>query len=65
MPLAAAQKIDVFRELLDALPKSTHVGVNYDPSNTIIAGEDPAVGMEHLRQSADFLRKEMASVGLT
>src|SRR5690348_293749 len=35
-----AQKADVFCELVDRL-KSPHFGVNYDPSNTILAGEDP------------------------
>lgn len=36
-----AQKRDVFLQLLDAIPPSPHFGVNYDPSNAIIAGEDP------------------------
>src|SRR5947209_12701192 len=35
-----AQKTDVFCELVDQI-HSPHFGVNYDPSNTILAGEDP------------------------
>lgn len=35
-----AQKTDVFCELVDRI-HSPHFGVNYDPSNTILAGEDP------------------------
>lgn len=36
-----AQKMDVFLDLLNAIPKSPWFGVNYDPSNAIIAGDDP------------------------
>jgi sugar phosphate isomerase/epimerase len=36
-----AQKMDVFLELLNAIPQSKWFGVNYDPSNAIIAGDDP------------------------
>ncbi|MEQ6118827.1 sugar phosphate isomerase/epimerase family protein [Reichenbachiella sp. MALMAid0571] len=35
-----AQKMDVFCKLLDSL-HHPHFGVNYDPSNTFLAGEDP------------------------
>jgi len=35
-----AQKMDVFCALVDRVP-SPHFGVNYDPSNTLLAGEDP------------------------
>jgi sugar phosphate isomerase/epimerase len=35
-----AQKMDVFCELVDRI-HSPNFGVNYDPSNTILAGEDP------------------------
>jgi sugar phosphate isomerase/epimerase len=35
-----AQRMDVFCELVDRI-RSPHFGVNYDPSNTILAGEDP------------------------
>ena len=35
-----AQKMDVFCKLLDKI-NDPHFGVNYDPSNTFLAGEDP------------------------
>lgn len=35
-----AQKMAVFCELVDRIP-SKDFGVNYDPSNTLLAGEDP------------------------
>jgi len=37
-----AQKLDVFLEIIERID-SPHFGVNYDPSNAIIAGEDPLV----------------------
>lgn len=45
-----AQKQDVFLELLAALPEREHFGVQYDPSNAVVAGDDP---VELLRQVAD------------
>ncbi|WP_227378750.1 sugar phosphate isomerase/epimerase family protein [Haladaptatus halobius] len=36
-----AQQMDVFLELLDRIDESPWFGVNYDPSNAIIAGDDP------------------------
>jgi sugar phosphate isomerase/epimerase len=36
-----AQKQDVFLELLAAIPDRAHFGVQYDPSNAIVAGDDP------------------------
>ena len=36
-----AQKKDVFLELVDAIPDREHFGVQYDPSNAIVAGDDP------------------------
>jgi sugar phosphate isomerase/epimerase len=36
-----AQKEDVFLALLDAISERTHFGVQYDPSNAIVAGDDP------------------------
>ena len=44
-----AQMMDVFCDLVDRV-KSPNFGVNYDPSNTILAGEDPIV---LLRRVAD------------
>lgn len=45
-----AQKKDVFLELLAAVPDRRHFGVQYDPSNAIVAGDDP---VELLREVAD------------
>jgi len=36
-----AQKMDMFLELIDGIPETQWFGVNYDPSNAIIAGDDP------------------------
>jgi sugar phosphate isomerase/epimerase len=36
-----AQKMDVFLELLGAISDREHFGVQYDPSNAIVAGDDP------------------------
>ncbi|HXY41788.1 MAG TPA: sugar phosphate isomerase/epimerase family protein [Vicinamibacteria bacterium] len=44
-----AQKMDVFCDLV-ARVDSPHFGVNYDPSNTLLAGEDP---LELLRRVRD------------
>ena len=38
-----AQKMDVFLELLGAIPERAYFGVQYDPSNAIVAGDDPIV----------------------
>lgn len=35
-----AQKMDIFCELVESI-QHPHFGVNYDPSNTYLAGEDP------------------------
>lgn len=43
-----AQQSDVFREILDRIP-SPRLGVNYDPSNAIIAGEDPIVVLQKVK----------------
>lgn len=36
-----AQKKDVFLDLLKLIPESDHFGVQYDPSNAVVAGDDP------------------------
>jgi sugar phosphate isomerase/epimerase len=36
-----AQKQDVFLELVGAISDRTHFGVQYDPSNAVVAGDDP------------------------
>jgi sugar phosphate isomerase/epimerase len=38
-----AQKMDVFLEIVDAIPERAHFGVQFDPSNAIVAGDDPLV----------------------
>lgn len=45
-----AQKQDVFLELVSAISDREHFGVQYDPSNAIVAGDDP---IELLRTVAD------------
>jgi sugar phosphate isomerase/epimerase len=45
-----AQKQDVFLELLDSVSEREYFGVQYDPSNAIVAGDDP---IELLRRVAD------------
>ena len=72
-----AQKMDVFVEIVDQI-NSPWFGVNFDPSNTILAGEDPLVLLQRVKHRvvsmhasdrylkhgtlAD-LRKEESSVG--
>jgi sugar phosphate isomerase/epimerase len=36
-----AQKQDLFLEVVNAIPTSPYFGVQYDPSNAIVAGDDP------------------------
>jgi sugar phosphate isomerase/epimerase len=36
-----AQKMDLFLELIDQIPDRMHFGVQFDPSNAIVAGDDP------------------------
>lgn len=44
-----AQKLDVFLELLDAVGNSPWFKVNFDPSNAIVAGEDPIRVLEAVK----------------
>ncbi|HIG28458.1 MAG TPA: sugar phosphate isomerase/epimerase [Verrucomicrobiales bacterium] len=44
-----AQKLDLFLELVDAIPESDWFGINYDPSNAIIAGDDPLELLECIK----------------
>ncbi len=44
-----AQKKDIFLQLFEAIPEHPNFGVNYDPSNTLIAGEDPLVLLEAVK----------------
>jgi sugar phosphate isomerase/epimerase len=41
-----AQKREVFLALLDAIPDRAHFGVQYDPSNALVAGDDPVALLE-------------------
>jgi sugar phosphate isomerase/epimerase len=43
-----AQKQDVFLELVNAIPDRTHFGVQYDPSNAVVAGDDPVELLKHV-----------------
>lgn len=36
-----AQKMDVFLDLLALIPETKNFGVQYDPSNAVVAGDDP------------------------
>lgn len=45
-----AQKMERFVDIVDAIQEREHFGVQYDPSNAIVAGDDP---LELLRQVAD------------
>jgi sugar phosphate isomerase/epimerase len=44
-----AQKMDVFLEIVNAIDDSTHFGVQYDPSNAIVAGDDPIDLLERVK----------------
>ncbi len=44
-----AQKRDAFLTLLDAVGESPHFGVNYDPSNAVVAGDDPVELLEAVK----------------
>jgi len=72
-----AQKMDVFTEIVGQID-SPWFGVNYDPSNTILAGEDPLELLERVKRrvvsmhasdrylksgTLEDLRKEEDSVG--
>ncbi len=45
-----AQKMDRFVEIVNAVSDAEHFGVQYDPSNAIVAGDDP---VELLREIAE------------
>jgi sugar phosphate isomerase/epimerase len=72
-----AQKMEVFVEIVEQI-NSPWFGVNYDPSNTILAGEDPLELLEYVKHrvvtmhasdrflksgTIEDLRKEEDSVG--
>lgn len=43
-----AQKMDVFLRVIDAIHERTYFGVQYDPSNAIVAGDDPIALLERV-----------------
>ena len=43
-----AQQMDVFLPLLDAIPEREYFGVQYDPSNAIVAGDNPVELLERV-----------------
>jgi sugar phosphate isomerase/epimerase len=45
-----AQQKDVFLEIVDLIEERKHFGVQYDPSNAVVAGDDP---IELLREVAE------------
>ena len=45
-----AQKQDVFLELLNAIPDRQHFGVQYDPSNALVAGDNPVELLQAVAQ---------------
>lgn len=44
-----AQPMDIFCDLVEAVGEHPNFGVNYDPSNTILAGEDPLEILERVK----------------
>ena len=44
-----AQRQDDFLDLLGRVPRSRHFGVNFDPSNALIAGDDPVALLETVK----------------
>ena len=44
-----AQRMDVFLELLERIGSHPYFGVNYDPSNAIVAGDDPIALLEAVK----------------
>jgi sugar phosphate isomerase/epimerase len=45
-----AQRMDVFCDLVDRVGEHPNFGVNYDPSNTILAGEDALELLRRVKQ---------------
>jgi sugar phosphate isomerase/epimerase len=44
-----AQQEEPYLALLDALPNSPHLGVQYDPSNAVVGGFDPIAFLEKIK----------------
>jgi sugar phosphate isomerase/epimerase len=45
-----ALKMDVFLEIIGAIEERQHFGVQYDPSNAIVAGDDPIALLEAIKE---------------
>ncbi|MFH5806065.1 sugar phosphate isomerase/epimerase family protein [Alienimonas sp. DA493] len=45
-----AQKADVFLDLLDRVPEREYFGVQFDPSNALVAGDDPVDLLERVAE---------------
>ncbi len=45
-----AQRMEVFLEVLGSIPETRWFGVNYDPSNALIAGDDPIALLEAVKE---------------
>jgi len=45
-----ALKMDVFLEIINAIKESQHFGVQFDPSNAIVAGDDPIALLEAVKE---------------
>jgi len=45
-----AQQMDVFVELVERIPDSQYFGVQYDPSNAVVAGDDPVELLEKVAE---------------
>ena len=43
-----AQRMEIFCELIARID-SPHFGINFDPSNTVVAGEDPLLLLDHVK----------------
>ncbi|TVQ20539.1 MAG: sugar phosphate isomerase/epimerase [Spirochaetaceae bacterium] len=50
-----AQKMDVFLELLSAVPDHPNFGVNYDPSNALVAGDDPVAMLDAVKSRLETM----------
>jgi sugar phosphate isomerase/epimerase len=42
-------KQDVLLEIVEAIDERQHFGIQYDPSNVIIAGDDPIALLKRIR----------------
>ena len=51
-----AQKMDVFLEIVDAIDDHKYFGVQYDPSNAIVAGDDPIELLKNGGQGCNHAR---------